>query len=51
MDEIDTETETEDAVAEPWALLPSEVVCRNANCNLAYHRPLGECPTCKELAR
>lgn len=48
MDETETET-TE--IHDPWALLPTEVVCRNVDCNLAYHRPLGECPVCKELAR
>jgi hypothetical protein len=46
----DTETET-DELPEPWALLPTEVVCRNDGCNLAYHRHLPECPVCKELAR
>jgi hypothetical protein len=30
---------------EPWALLPSEVVC--ATCHLAHHKHLPECPTCK----
>ncbi len=38
-----------DEVADPWALLPTEVVC--TTCNLAYHKHLHECPTCKELAR
>lgn len=35
--------------ADPWSLLPSEVVCKD--CHLAYHAPLGACPTCKEIAR
>lgn len=36
-----------DTTTDPWALLPSEVVCRRERCNLAYHRHLPECPTCK----
>lgn len=35
----------------PWVLLPSEVVCREPNCNYAHHKHLPECPNCKELAR
>lgn len=36
--------------SEPWALLPSEVVC--PDCHIAYHRPLGACPdpNCKPEA-
>lgn len=30
---------------EPWALLPTEVVC--PACHLAHHKHLPECPTCK----
>ncbi len=47
----ETEHDEETPAAEPWDLLPTEVVCRNDGCNLAYHRPLGTCPVCKELAR
>ncbi len=43
-------TET-DELPEPWALLPTEVVCRNDGCNLAFHRHLPECPNCKESHR
>ena len=43
--------EETDTTPDPWALLPSEVVCRNDGCNLAYHRPLGACPVCKERDR
>jgi len=39
---------TEDDDHDPWALLPTEVVCRAADCNLAYHRHLPGCPNCKE---
>jgi len=41
----------EDEAPEPEALLPTEVVCRNDGCNLAYHKHLHTCPSCKELAR
>lgn len=41
----------ETEIPEPWALLPSEVVCREADCNLAYHKHLSECPNCKERNR
>ncbi len=40
------DTDTVD-IPEPWALLPTEVVCRREGCNLAYHRHLQECPTCR----
>lgn len=45
------ESAPESPAAEPWDLLPTEVVCRNVGCNLAYHKHLPECPVCKELAR
>lgn len=35
--------ETDDA-PEPWALLPTEVVC--PVCHLAHHKHLPTCPTC-----
>ena len=34
-----------DDLPDPWALLPSEVVC--PRCNLTHHKHLPECPTCK----
>ncbi len=43
--------DTEKDVPEPWALLPSEVVCRNNGCNLAHHKHLPACPNCKERNR
>jgi rubredoxin len=42
-------SESENPSPEPWALLPSEVVC--PTCRLAHHKHLPECPVCKELAR
>lgn len=49
---VDTFHQARDAeLPEPWALLPTEVVCRNDGCNLAFHRHLPECPNCKELHR
>lgn len=38
-------TDDEHDIPEPWALLDSEVVC--PDCNLARHKHLPECPTCK----
>ncbi len=47
----ENEPTEETPAAEPWDLTFFEVVCRNDGCNLAYHRPLGTCPVCKELTR
>lgn len=38
-----------DAARWPWDLRPHEVVC--PGCRIAFHAPLGACPTCKERAR
>ena len=40
------ENENDTDLPSPGTLLPSEVVCREPNCNLAYHRHLPACPTC-----